>query len=98
METKDYKTEIIKDTKSKYEFFRKIVVVGDNEVGKTSLLKQIINNEFSEQYTPTKGYEFNIMLIKVNNIVIKFQIWDMCGDDNYRTSLLNLYRNANLGI
>ena len=98
METKDYKTEIIKDLKSKYEFFRKVVVVGDNKVGKTSILKQLINKEFSEEYKPTKGYEFNIMLIKVNETVIKFQIWDMCGDESYRPSLFNLYRNSNLGI
>ena len=98
MEGKKYKTQILPDTKGKVEFFVKVVVVGDCEVGKTALLKRLTKNEFITEYTPTKGYEFNIMLIKVNNIVIKFQIWDMCGDDNYRTSLLNLYRNANLGI
>ena len=98
METKNYKTEIITDTKAKFEFFVKVVVVGDCEVGKTSLLKRLTKNEFITEYTPTKGYEFNIYLIKVNGTVIKFQIWDMCGDENYRTSLLQLYRNSNLGV
>ena len=98
MDNKKYKTEIIKDIESKYDFFVKVEVVGDSEVGKTSLIKKLINDEFDEEYTPTKGYEFNICLIKVNGTTIKFQIWDMCGAENYRISLLQLYRNANLGI
>ena len=98
METKNYKTEMILDTKAKYDSFVKVVVVGDSQVGKTSILKKIITNEFIEEYKPTNGYEFNIVLIKVNEIVIKFQIWDMSGEENYRPSLLNLYRNANLGF
>ena len=98
METKNIKTEMILDTKSKYDFFVKVVVVGDIKVGKTSILKKVLKNEFIEEYKPTNGYEFNIVLIKVNEIVIKFQIWDMSGEENYRPSLLNLYRNANLGF
>ena len=68
------------------------------KVGKTSIIKRLIQNEFYENYIETVGYEFNPYLIKVNNTIIKFQIWDMCGNENYRSVLLNLYRNATLGI
>jgi small GTP-binding protein len=98
MENKTYKTEIIKNKDSKFDFIIKVEFVGDSRVGKTSLLNKLINNEFNEEYSPTKGYEFNIYLIKVNDITIKFQIWDMSGAENYRTSLLLLYRNAILGF
>ena len=98
METKNFKTEMILDTKAKYDSFAKVVVCGDNQVGKTSILKQVLENEFDEDYTPTKGYQFNIVLIKVNDTVIKFQVWDMSGEESYRPNLFNLYRNANLGI
>ncbi len=98
MENKNYKTEIIKDQNTKNDLFAKVEVVGDLEVGKTSILKKITQNEFSEEYTPTLGYEFNPYLIKVNDTILKLQIWDMCGNENYRSVLLNLYRNASLGI
>jgi small GTP-binding protein len=98
MDGKNYKAEIIQDKRTKFEFFVKVVVAGDCEVGKTAILKQLLKKEFISEYKPTKGYEFNIVLIKVNDTVIKFQIWDMCGAENYRISLLQLYRNANLGI
>ena len=98
MENKKYKTEIIKNINTKFDAFIKAEVVGDSQVGKTALLKKLIHKQFSEEYIPTKGYEFNIYLIKVNEKVMKFQIWDMCGAENYRVNLLRLYRNASLGI
>ena len=93
METKNLKTEMILDTKAKYDSFAKVVVCGDNQVGKTSILKQVLENEFDEDYTPTKGYQFNIVLIKVNDTVIKFQVWDMSGEESYRPNLFNLQEN-----
>ena len=96
METKSFKTEMISDPKSKYDFFVKVVVVGDVQVGKTSILKKALKNEFTEEYKSTKGYEFNIALIKVNDTIIKFQIWEISGEENSGPSLLN-FRNANLG-
>ena len=98
MEITDYKTEIIKDKNVKNDLFAKVEVVGDLEVGKTSIIKKITQNVFNEEYTPTLGYEFNPYLVKVNDIILKLQIWDMCGNENYRSVLLNLYRNACLGI
>ena len=98
MDTYNYKTEIIEDVSSKFEFFRKVVILGENNVGKTALLNQLINKSFTEEYKSTKGYEFKIMLIKVNETVIKMQIWDMCGSESYRPSLFNLSRNAQLAI
>ena len=98
MENKNYKTEVINDQTIKNNLFAKVEVVGDLEVGKTSILKKLIQNEFSEEYNPTLGYEFNPYFVKVNDQIIKLQIWDMCGNDNYRSVLLNLYRNASAGI
>ena len=98
MDYQNYKTEVIKDESIRNDLFAKVEVVGDLEVGKTSILKKITQDEFKEEYTPTLGYEFNPYLIKINDIVLKLQIWDMCGNENYRSVLLNLYRNASLGI
>jgi small GTP-binding protein len=98
MEDQNYKTEIIKNINTRNDLFAKVEVVGDLKVGKSSIIKRLINNEFTDQYIPTIGYEFNPYLIKVNNTIIKLQIWDMCGNENYRSVLLNLYRNATLGV
>ena len=99
MDNNGYKTEIIKNKSNiKNDYFAKVEVVGDLEVGKTSIIRRLIKDQFMEEYKATVGYEFNPYFIKVNNKVIKFQIWDMCGNENYRSVLFNLYRNATLGI
>lgn len=95
---KNYKTEILNDRNAKNDLFAKVEVVGDLKVGKSSIIKRLTENIFTEEYTPTLGYEFSPCLIKVNDMILKFQIWDMCGNENYRSVLLNLYRNASLGI
>lgn len=98
-ETIKYKTEIIKeDVNIKNDIFAKVQIIGDIQVGKTSLLSKLTKNYFSEKYKPTIGYEFTPYIIKVNNKIIKFQLWDMCGNENYRSTLFNLYRNASIGI
>ena len=98
LEIQNYKTEIINDLNTKNDLFAKVQIIGDVQVGKTTILNRIIKNKFKAEYIPTTGYDFNTYLIKVNNIVLKMQIWDMCGDKNYRSALLNLYRNAVVGI
>ena len=98
LDTTNYKTEIITDINTKNDLFAKVEIIGDMKVGKSTILTRIIKNTFKEDYIPTEGYEFSTYLIKVNNTVLKMQIWDMCGNENYRSALFNLYRNAVVGI
>ena len=63
MENQKYKTEIITNSNVKNDLFAKVEVVGDLEVGKTSILKKLIYNEFIEEYTPTIGYEFKVVFL-----------------------------------
>ena len=93
-----YKTEIIKDINSKNDLFAKVEIIGDVKVGKSTILSRLITDTFKEDYIPTIGYEFKTYIIKVNHIVLKMQLWDMCGNENYRSALFNLYRNAIVGI
>ncbi len=98
LDTTNYKTEIKTDINTKNDLFAKVEIIGDMKVGKSTILTRIIKNTFKEDYIPTEGYEFSTYLIKVNNTVLKMQIWDMCGNENYRSALFNLYRNAVVGI
>ena len=57
---------------------RKVCMVGDFAVGKTSLTQRFVNNSFSEKYLTTIG-------VKIDNVVIgdtKLIIWDMAGRDS----------------
>ena len=76
----------------------KIIIIGDSGVGKSCLLKRAVHDIFDEKYQATLGFEFLCMHFKVNEVKIKLQIWDTCGQETYRSLVQGFYRNTSLGI
>ena len=76
----------------------KIIIVGDSGVGKSSLLKRAVQNKFDGNYQATIGFEFLLMHFKVNDLKIKLQIWDTCGQEMYRSLIQGFYRNTSLAL
>ena len=62
----------------------KLMIIGDSNVGKSSILKQYIKNEFFEKYLTTIGIDFQIKYLNINNKKIQLQIWDTAGQERYR--------------
>ena len=76
----------------------KIIIVGESGVGKSSLLKRAVQNKFDESYQATIGFEFLLMHFKVNDLKLKLQIWDTCGQEMYRSLVQGFYRNTSLAL
>ena len=76
----------------------KIVIIGDSGVGKSSILKRAVNNKFDANYQATIGFEFLLMHFKINDLKIKLQIWDTCGQEMYRSLVQGFYRNTSLAV
>ena len=76
----------------------KIIIVGDSGVGKSSLLKRAVQNKFDGNYQATIGFEFLLIHFQVNELKIKLQIWDTCGQEMYRSLIQGFYRNTSLAI
>ena len=76
----------------------KLIIIGDSGVGKSCLLKRAVQNSFDESYQATIGFEFLLMHFKVNDLKIKLQIWDTCGQEMYRSLVQGFYRNTSLAI
>jgi Ras-related protein Rab-6A len=55
-------------------------------------------NSFEEKYSATVGFEFFSFNIRINNEIIRLQIWDTCGQEIYRSLITNFYRNSSLAI
>lgn len=65
-------------------------------VGKTSILNQYINEQFSNKYHPTIGAEFGAKTIEINdNSKLRLQIWDTVLD--FILMFLNLKYNKKAG-
>ena len=76
----------------------KLIIIGDAGVGKSSLLKRAVKNIFEDNYQATIGFEFLLMHFQVNDLKIKFQIWDTCGQEMYRSLVQGFYHNTSLAL
>ena len=58
---------------------KKVLLVGNFGVGKTSLIRRFVLNEFSEEYISTIGVRVSSKIIQIENQEIKLLIWDVAG-------------------
>ena len=72
----------------------KIILVGDSGVGKTCILMRAVNNRYTDAYQATIGFEFLLLYFQVNDVKIKLQIWDTCGQEIYRSLIQGFFRNT----
>ncbi|WP_299063323.1 Rab family GTPase [uncultured Polaribacter sp.] len=58
---------------------KKVLLVGNFGVGKTSLIRRFVLNEFSEDYISTIGVRVSKKVVTYKNEAIKLMIWDVAG-------------------
>ena len=59
---------------------------------------QATKNIFQNNYLATVGFEFCGFTCKIDNKIIRLQIWDTCGQEIYRSLIANFYRNSSLAL
>ena len=90
----------IPQTRSLFRYRRgtiiyKVVVVGDADTGKTSILGCFSGEDFNPTYTPTIGVDFRIRTIELDAVRIKLQLWDLTGGHSrFRTITRAYYRGC----
>ena len=90
--------EIIKDELAQYDMNFKLIILGDSYVGKSCISANASKNIFEEYYSATVGFEFFSLYYKINSKTIRLQIWDTCGQEEYKSLIQNFYRNSSLAI
>lgn len=65
----------------------KIGMVGDAQVGKTTLMVKYVENKFDEDYIQTLGVNFMEKSINLRNTEITFSIWDLGGQREFISML-----------
>ena len=76
----------------------KIIVIGNSGVGKSSLILKGTQGIFKKDFIPTIGLNWLRFHVKINDKLIKLQIWYTCGQEQYRSLITNFYRNTALAL
>ena len=62
---------------------RKICMVGDFGVGKTSSVSRYVENVFSEKYQTTIGVKVDTKIVQSDSSSVKMVIWDIAGRNKF---------------
>ncbi len=72
----------------------KVVVAGDGNVGKTSLVRRYCEGKFEESRITTLGVDFQTKVVTIGDKTIKLSIWDVAGQDRFVSFRDTFYRGA----
>ncbi len=74
---------------------KKICMIGDFSVGKTSTVSRFVSQAFSEKYLTTVGVKIDTKLIELpSKVQVKFILWDIAGNDALTTASASYLRGA----
>ena len=68
----------------------KLIVIGDENVGKTSIINRFKSNQFKDDYEPTVGLDFQSIPLLIDNQNVTLLLYDTAGQEKFR-SLIPLY-------
>uniref|UniRef100_K3X370 Uncharacterized protein n=1 Tax=Globisporangium ultimum (strain ATCC 200006 / CBS 805.95 / DAOM BR144) TaxID=431595 RepID=K3X370_GLOUD len=72
----------------------KYIIIGDSEVGKSSLLLQFTEQHFQPIHDLTIGVEFGAKLLNLDGRQVKLEIWDTAGQETFLSITRSYYRGA----
>ena len=74
----------------------KLIFLGDQNVGKSSILNRFLNDTFVEEYQATIGLDFQSKNVQIDNQDVHLLLYDTAGQEKFR-SLIPMYtRDANI--
>ncbi len=89
-----YEMTRLNDFETNHDFIFRISIVGDCNVGKTSLLTRFCDNTFKESYNNTIGVDFHVVTLKYKDSISKLHIWDTAGQERFKSIALNYFRSS----
>jgi len=73
----------------------RIILIGDSNVGKTSLVNRFMGYDFESNYKCTISADFKIKSISISSeIGAELTVWDTCGQERFRSMTRQYFKDA----
>jgi len=76
----------------------KIVLLGDQSVGKTSLITRFMYDTFDNNYQATIGIDFLSKTLYLEDRTVRLQLWDTAGQERFRSLIPSYIRDSSVAI
>jgi len=80
------------------DFYFKVCIFGDGGVGKSTFIERYLTGHFDEKLVITIGANFHTKHLEIDGLQITLQIWDLAGEENFRTILPKYISGSTGGI
>ena len=81
---------------SKFKY--KVVFLGDQSVGKTSIIHRFIYDSFDENYQATIGIDFMSHKMYIEDKIVILNLWDTAGQERFKSLIPSYIKDAAVAI
>jgi len=76
----------------------KLVFLGDQSVGKTSIITRFMYDSFDSQYSATIGIDFLSKTMYLEDRTVRLQLWDTAGQERFRSLIPSYIRDSSVAV
>lgn len=76
----------------------KLVFLGEQSVGKTSLITRFMYDSFDTTYQATVGIDFLSKTVYLKDRTIRLQLWDTAGQERFRSLIPSYIRDSSVAV
>ncbi|WAR28552.1 RAB6-like protein, partial [Mya arenaria] len=76
----------------------KLVFLGEQSVGKTSLITRFMYDSFDNTYQATIGIDFLSKTMYLEDRTIRLQLWDTAGQERFRSLIPSYIRDSSVAV
>ena len=78
-----------------YDYIFKVLLLGNSDVGKSSILLRFVDSIWNDSFVPTIGVDFKVKTVEIGEKKVKMQIWDTAGQERFRNVVSTYFRGSN---
>lgn len=76
----------------------KVVFLGEQSVGKTSIITKFMFDSFESAYQATIGIDFLAKIVETPERAVRLQLWDTAGQERFRSLIPSYIRDSMVAV